>query len=341
LSPLGELTLARLREFYREPAAVFWTFGFPALLALALGVAFREGATRPAAVVVTPGARQAERVEVLSRDPRFAVSAAGEDEAATAFREGRAVLEVGGGEAIRFRYDPIHPDAEVARLRAEAAIQHAAGRADPLAVETDPVTAHGARYIEFLVPGLIGMNIMSSTMWGIGWVLVEARKRKLLKRLVATPMRRSDYFLSFVIARLVFLATEVAVIVLFGRLVFDVEVQGSLPALALVSLVGAMAFAGLGLVTASRTSSTETVSGLMNLAMLPMFVLSGVFFSTVHFPDWMQPVIHVLPLTMLNDALRAIVNQGAGPIEVAAPFLALAAWTVATFAVALRAFKWT
>ena len=340
-SPLAELTLARLREFYREPAAVFWTFGFPALLALALGVAFRGGDVRPVPVVVTGGPEQAARAEVLAGDPGLAVTSASEEDAARMFREGRTVIEVGGGPVLHFRYDPEHPDAAAARRRAEDAIQVAAGRQDPLRVEVERVSARGSRYIEFLVPGLLGMNVMSSSMWGIGWVVVESRKRKLLKRLVATPMRRSHYFLSFILARLVFLVAEVAIIVVFSRLVFDVEVQGSLLALAALAVAGAMAFAGIGLMVASRTDSTETVSGLMNLVMMPMFVMSGVFFSIAHFPDWMQPAVQALPLTVLNDAVRAVVNQGAGLAGVAMPLGALAAWAAVTFALALRTFKWT
>jgi ABC-type multidrug transport system permease subunit len=340
LNPLWQLVLARLKEFFREPSALFWTFGFPALLALALGVAF-QGGSRPVPVVVMSGPHAAERAAMLARDARFRVVEGGDEVVARAMRDGDAVLAVGGDVPVTYLYDAAHPEAEAARARADDLIQRAAGRTDPVPSRDEEVSAPGARYIEFLVPGLLGMNIMSSSLWGIGWVVVEARKRKLLKRIMATPLKRSHFLLSMIIARLVFLLAEAGVIVLFAWLVFDVRVLGSLAALASLSVVGAMAFAGLAFLASSRTSSTETVSGLMNLVMLPMFVFSGVFFSASRFPDWMQAPIRALPLTLLNDGLRQVMNQGAGLLDVLAPVGILAAWTVVTLVVAVRIFKWT
>lgn len=341
MTPLLRLILSRLREFYREPAAVFWTYGFPTLLALALGLAFRGGGVQPVTVTVLEGPRQAELVQILSSDPGFVVRMSSEEDARRGFLGGRVVLAVGGDDEIRYLFDPTHPQAETTRRRVDDRLQRAAGRVDVLSADDEPVDAPGSRYIDFLIPGLVGMNIMSSSMWGIGYSLVEARKRKLLKRLVATPMRKRDYVLAFILARLVFLATEVAVILAFAVLVFDVVIQGSWLLVAFLSVAGAMAFAGLGMLASSRTQSTETVTGLMNLVMLPMFVLSGVFFSSAHFPDWMQPAIKVLPLTLLNDSIRAVINEGAGFDSVIFPFAALTLGAFLTLAVALRVFRWT
>jgi ABC-type multidrug transport system permease subunit len=342
MNPLWELVLARLREFFREPAAIFWTYGFPTVLALALGVAF-SGGTDPKAVpiAVLDGPRQAQRIEALRQDPHLAVEGMSEAEARVRFEGARIVIAVGGDDEARYLFDPTNPESDPTRRRVDDVLQRAAGRPDPIATRDDPVDAPGSRYIDFLVPGLIGMNIMSSSMWGIGYALVEARKRKLLKRLAATPMKRSHFVGSFLIARMVFLATEVAVILSFAVLVFDVRIQGSMAGAVLLAVAGAAAFAGLGLIAASRTTSTETVSGLMNIIMLPMFVLSGVFFSAAHFPGWMQPFIRPLPLTLLNDGLRAVINEGAGLGDVAVPLAALAVGGVATLAAGLRWFRWT
>jgi ABC-2 type transport system permease protein len=341
-SPLWELVLARLREFFREPAAIFWTYGFPTVLALALGVAFSGGTdSRAVPIAVLEGPRQAERLAALRGDPGLHVEPMTADQARQQFQGARIVLAVGGADEVVYQYDPTHPEAEPTRRRIDDRLQRAAGRQDALAIRDDPVDAPGSRYIDFLVPGLIGMNIMSSSMWGIGYALVEARKRKLLKRLAATPMKRSHFVGSFLIARMVFLVTEVSTILVFALLVFDVRFQGSILAAALLSIAGAMAFAGLGLLASSRTTSTETVSGLMNLIMLPMFVLSGVFFSASHFPDWMQAFIRPLPLTLLNDGLRAVINEGAGLADIAVPLGALAVGGVATLALGLRWFRWT
>ena len=181
---------------------------------------------------------------------------------------------------------------------------------------------------------------MSSGMWGIGYVVVEMRTRKLLKRLVATPMSKAQFLWSFVIMRSLFLFLELPILLGFGKLIFDVGVAGSLPLLVAVSCAGALSFAGLGLLVASRAQNTQTVSGLINLVMLPMFVASGVFFSTARFPDAVQPYLRVLPLTALNDALRAVMIDGSGVRAIGPQILVLAAVTAASFAVALRIFRW-
>ena len=339
-SALVHLLVARLKEFIREPEAIFWTFGFPTVLALALGIAFRGG-SRPVPVIVMPGPQAVERAAVLSKDEGFKVVEGDDESVRRAFLDGDAILAVGGDVPVRYLFDPTHPEAGAARQRADDLLQRAAGRADAIASVNEEVRAAGSRYIEFLVPGLLGMNILSGSMWGIGYVIVESRKRKLLKRIMATPLRRSHFLLALVLARLVFLLTEVVVMVVFARLVFDVHLQGSFLALVALSVMGAMAFAGLGFLAASRTESTETVAGLMNLIMLPMFIFSGVFFSAAHFPEWMQPMVHALPLTMLNDSLRQVFNQGAGLLDVAVPLGILAVWALATLAAAVRFFRWT
>jgi ABC-type multidrug transport system permease subunit len=245
-------------------------------------------------------------------------------------------LVVQPGPPIAYLFDPARPESRLARALADAAL-HPRDKPDTV---DQPVTEPGSRYIDFLIPGLLGMNIMSSGMWGIGWVVVEMRTRKLLKRLVATPMSRAQFLWSFVVMRGLFLVLELPVLLGFGWLAFGVGVAGSLPLLVGVSLLGAMAFSGLGLLVASRAQNTQTVSGLINLVMLPMFVASGVFFSTARFPDAIQPVLRALPLTALNDALRAVMIDGSGPRAILGPVALLAGVAIASFAAALRLFRW-
>jgi ABC-2 type transport system permease protein len=340
-SPLFRLTQARLRLFFREPSAVFWTFGFPILLTIALGIAFRSRPPDPvtAAVQQGPGAEQVYRT--LAAAPGIKASLLEAEEARVALRVGRVSLVVEPGPPHTYRFDPSRPESRLARLAVDDVLQRAAGRADPAAVRDAPVTEQSSRYIDFLLPGLIGLNIMSSGMWGIGYVIVETRTRKLLKRMVATPMRRSHFLLSFVLMRLAFLALELPVLLLFGWLAFSVVVRGSLVLLLVVALLGALAFSGLGLLVASRAQNTETVSGLINLVMMPMFIASGVFFSTSNFPDAAQPFIRALPLTALNDALRAVMNEGAGLAAIVPELLLLSGVGVVSFAAALRLFRWS
>ncbi|MBV9948195.1 MAG: ABC transporter permease, partial [Myxococcales bacterium] len=317
-SPLAELTLARLRSFFREPSTVFWAFGFPILLSIALGVAFRTRPPEAAAVAVVAGPEAERTVAALRSSPLLKPRVEDRAAADRLLRAGKVALLVLPGEPRTYRYDDTRQDARAARLLVDDVLQRAEGRADVTRVADERVTEPGARYIDFLIPGLVGLNLMSSGMWGIGYAIVEMRTKKLVKRMLATPMRRSDFLLSFILMRGVFVVIEAPVLFGFGWLAFGVRVSGSIPLLLGACLLGAATFGGLGLLVASRAENTQTAGGLMNLVMMPMFICSGVFFSTANFPDAMQPALRALPLTALNDALRVIVNDGAGPAAVAA-----------------------
>ena len=332
ISPLWELTLARLRLFFREPGAVFWTFGFPLLLSIALGIAFRNRPAEPVPVAVV----SAEMERSLQADPQLRPRLLGESEAREALRTGKVDLVVLAGPPIAYLYDPARAESRLARALADAALHP---RGAPATVDR-PITEPGSRYIDFLIPGLLGMNLMSAGMWGIGYIVVEMRTKKLLKRLVATPMSRAQFLWSFVVMRALFLLLEMPVLLGFARLVFGVRVVGSIALLLGVSLIGALAFAGIGLLVAARAQNTQTVTGLINLVMLPMFVASGVFFSTARFPDAVQPFLRVLPLTALNDGLRAVMIDGAGVTGIAGQIALLGVTTAATFFAALRLFRW-
>ncbi len=338
--PLVQLTLAQLRGFYREPEAVFWVFGFPILLAFALGIAFRTRGPEVLQVGVARGPGDSALVAALEASPHLAVQPLARPDALARLAAGRIALLVVPGDAVTFRYDSTRTESRLAVLEADDALQRAAGRGDPLAVREERVTEPGSRYIDFLIPGLLGMNLMGSGMWGVGFAVVSARTKKLLKRFLATPMRRSHYLLGFMFSRLAFLVVEVATLVGFGWWVFDVGVRGSLVALAFLSVLGSLTFAGLGLLVASRARTIEAVSGLMNLVMLPMWVLSGVFFSYARFPEAVQPYVKALPLTALNDALRGVMIDGVGLAALATPVALVAGWGVASFVVGLKIFRW-
>jgi ABC-2 type transport system permease protein len=344
-SALAELTVARFRLFFREPSALFWTFGFPLVLAVALGVAFRNRPPEPVHVAVEDDgagvvAGAADTTAASLRSDLVKVTVEGAASARSDLRVGQVTLVITPGDPRTYRYDETRPQARLARLLVDDRLQRAEGRRDPTRIADERVTEPGARYIDFLVPGLLGMTLMSSSMWGIGYLIVELRAKKLVKRLLATPMRKGDFLLSFVVMRAVFVLIEVPVLVAFGSLAFGVRVVGSLLLVFAVSLLGALAFAGLGLLVASRAQNTQTVGGLMNLVMMPMFVGSGVFFSSANFPDSAQPVLRALPLTALNDALRAVINQGAAAPAIAGPMIVLAVWGVISFAAALQLFRW-
>jgi len=239
-----------------------------------------------------------------------------------------------------YRYDSTRTESRLARLEVDDALERARGRKDLIVVRDDRAVAPGSRYIDFLIPGLLGMNLLGSGIWGVGFSVVQARQRKLLKRYLATPMRRSHYLLSFILSRLVFLIVEVVALVGFGWLLFGVAVRGSFASLAGLTVLGSFAFAGLGLLVASRAKTIEGVSGLMNLVMLPMWILSGTFFSYSRFPNAMIPFVKALPLTALNDALRAVMIDGAAVTALGTPIAIVVAWGAVSFVVALRIFRW-
>jgi len=354
--PLNALLLARLREFFREPEAIFWVYGFPVLLAVGLGIAFRDKPPERVRVDVQVTAAAAPTGgatgDLAAGDPaavalRTLGAAGGFDTAPCAadachdrLRLGRTDIVVVPGAPLTYLYDPTRPESVLARARVDDALQRSAGRADALATKDDHVREPGSRYIDFLIPGLLGMNLMGGGLWGIGFVIVDMRVRRLLKRLVATPMRRTDFLLAMMGSRLIFMLPEVALLLLAGALLFGVVVKGSLLAVAAVSILGAVSFAGLGLLVACRAQKIETVSGLMNVVMLPMWLLSGIFFSSDRFPAALQPFIKALPLTMLNEALRAVILEGATLPSQWLPLAGLAAWGGVSFVLALRWFRW-
>ena len=338
--PLVELTLARLREFIREPEAIFWVFFFPILLAAGLGVAFRSEDHPRVHAGVRSGAHAAELLSVLARDPVIQARAVDPADEDRALRNGEVEVVVLPGDPPTYRFDPTRPESRVARLVVDAALQRARGRADAFAPREGRVEGVGSRYIDWLLPGLLGMNIMGTGMWGIGFSIVMARTKRVLKRLAATPMSRAHFLLAQVLARLVFLALEVGALLLFAWLVLGVPVRGSLFALSAVAVLGALSFGGLALLIAARPRSIEAASGWMNFAMLPMWVLSGVFFSSAHFPAAAQPFIRVLPLTALNEALRAVMLDGAGMRTLGPQLLVLAGWGGSCFVLALKMFRW-
>ncbi len=340
--PLIELTLMRLREFIRQPEAVFWVFVFPILMACALGLAFRNTAPQKTVIAVDAATERAAEVAAkLSSAADLEASVMTAEQATQALRTGKVALVISGNAAkYEFNFDPTRPESRIAKLSANDALQRALGRTDLAPTQDRTFNEPGARYIDFLVPGLLGLNLLGNSMWGLGFAIVMARTQKLLKRFAATPMRRWHFLLSFILSRLIFLFLEVLVILSFAYFAFGVKVHGSVLAVLVIAVLGSMSFSGLGLLVAARPRTIEGVSGLMNFVMLPMWLLSGTFFSAARFPDLLQPFVRALPLTALNDALRAIINDGATLAATSTQIVILLAWGVGSFVIALKIFRW-
>ncbi len=358
--PLIELTISRVKETIREPEAMFWVFVFPVLLALALGIAFRERPPDKIPIAVDRRMKDADRVaKMISKSAQLKALIVGPADLNQYLRVGKVALVIsrspeavplksgkaenfpgGTGPEFFLIYDAARSESQLARLAVNDALQSGNGRMDVIALQDRLVKEPGSRYIDFLIPGLIAMNLMGSGMWGVGFGIVFARTRKLLKRLAASPMRRSHYLLAYMLSRLIFLVGEVAGLIGFAWLVFGVKVHGSLIELAILSVMGSMTFAGLGLLVAARATTIETVSGWMNFIMLPMYLLSGSFFPYSRFPTFLQPFIRALPLTALTDTMRAIINQGTPLFHNWLELLVMIAWGTISFSVALKIFRW-
>lgn len=336
-SSLFQLTMTRFRLFLREPEAVFWIFVFPILLAVGLGIAFRN---RPADVLQV-GATTAQLTQALSADKGLTASTLDEAAGTHALATGNILLlAIQTSSGVSYKYDDTNPDARTARLLADRAIQTAAGRHEAVAASNQLIHETGARYIDFVVPGLLGMNVMSSAIWGMGFAIVEARQKKMLKRLVASPMPRWQYLGSYILSRLAMLVIEVGVFLGFARVAFGVPFRGSLVELGALCLLTSLAFSALGLLVASRAKTMEAASGLMNLVMLPMWILSGVFFSASRFPAVIQPFVKALPLTAAIDSFRGNMLQGMSLGQMIGPVAILLAWLIVAFSVSLRIFRW-
>ena len=342
----NHLLLARMKEMQREPEIIFWVFGFPILLALGLGIAFRNKPADATSIAIVEGPSAENTLTSLQNSPQHAFIHATilkETSALTGLRLGKydLVVEPQPDGAVQYRYDQARPESVLSRAEVDGVLQVAAGRKDPVKTSIITSTEPGSRYIDFLIPGLLGMNLMNAAMWGIGFALVDMRQRKLLKRFVGTPMRRSDFLLALTSSRLILMLVEVALMLTFGVIVFHMRVLGSILTIVLIGAAGALSFGGLGLLTASRAQKIESVSGLINLVMMPMWIFSGVFFSYERFPAKILPLIHALPLTALNDALRDTILQGASLASQTPRLLILLAWGGVSFLLALRWFRWT
>lgn len=336
--PLVQLLLVRLRTFQREPEALFWTFGFPLVLTLVLGIAFRPVEGEPIAVVVIEGAGADAIVARLERDDELTITRVDDEAAARRLFVRSSALAIVEGSADRpaLHTDPTRPESRLAHARVERALIDA-----PIAVEDAPMREPGTRYVDFVVPGLVGMNVMTVCLWGIGWNVVESRSKKLLRRLAVTPMKRRHYLGAFLLAHVVLVLVTLAVVLGFAWASFGVSIEGRALDYVVIVVLGCLAFSAMGVLLASRTDNVEVLSGMVNAASLLQLVASGVFFSTSRFPEWALVVLRGLPLTALVDALRAIALEGRGLLELPVEVAVLTTWTILAGAIGVRIFRWS
>ena len=370
---LWQLISALFREIIREPGVLFWGILFPILMSLGLGLAFtrKTDVIRKVAIInitesSTAGSENSVVAGFLRKNCETNVSIKSDtwqwkytikdeklgnsvflfykmkwDEAVKLLKRGTInVLLLGKKDSVEYHFDPMNPDAQLTYLKLSTIVGNGALQPVQTNSEIKPLTVTGTRYIDFLVPGLIAMGVMMSSMWGISYGIIEKRSKKLLRRLVATPMKKSHFLIALITVRIAMNFIESSVLFLFALFAFKMTIQGNISALILMFLAGNIAFAGIAVLVSSHTSNTEVGNGLINFVVFPMMVLSGIFFSYQNFPDWSLPVIKNLPLTMLTDGIRSIFNEGAGYHEVAIPILILLVIGALFFSVGLKIFKW-
>ncbi len=350
MHPVTQLFLARFREFIRQPEAVFWSYVFPLVMMIALGLAFRSEPLEAISIAVQEGPGAETLISLLKKEPSFVVSGGSAEECRRQLRAGQSELIVvvepsvgqiaAGLPDYQYVFDPTRPGSVHARNMADDVLQRAAGRQDILNTSDQEVTEPGSRYIDFLVPGLIGMGLMGGGVWGVGFAIVDMRIRQLLKRFMGTPMKKPHFIIAMIFSRMVFMVPEIVIVLIVSRLLFGVKNHGSYATVALLIVLGAFEFAGIGLLIACRARTLEAVSGLMNLAMVPMWIGSGIFFSAKRFPEFVQPVVDLLPLTPLIAALRHVMQEGAGLLLILPELAIICIWGVVTFVVALKLFRW-
>jgi ABC-type multidrug transport system permease subunit len=348
--PLVQLVLCRIREFFREPAAIFWVYGFPLLLALFLGIAFKSRPVekiRMDLAITSEADRPAAEAFIakwVEQDPRLILEIHSEATARDRLRTNKTPLvllpDPHSPTKLRYLIDENRPESVLARAAADNVILRGGTQSLAVPVAEQMSDDSGARYIDFLIPGLVGMNLMGGGLFGVGFLIVDLRVRKLLKRFLATPMKKSDFLWSLVISRLLFTVTDIAILLTASYFMFGVKVHGNLLALMALVFLGGTCFGGVGLLIACRAKTLETGAGLMNAFMLPQWVVSGVFFSADHFPAVVQPLIQALPLTALINGLRTTINDGGGFAAIWWPTVILVVWGGLSFILALKLFRW-
>jgi ABC-type multidrug transport system permease subunit len=363
---LWQLTLASILEKIREPAVLFWGIGFPILMSIGLGLAFtRKSESLRHVALISPDTGS---FSVTLRDEQLGTSTfqldnMTWDEAMVRLKRGHVNLVVTMLDSgFRAYFDPMNADAQLTYLKLSPALDRIPGGTlrrcgtDTVtggsipAIELDsrsgnrteivPLTVTGTRYIDFLIPGMIAMGVMFSCLWGLGYGIIESRSKKLLRRMVATPMKKSNYLISLITVRMGMNIIEAGLLFLFAWLAFGNTIQGSVAALLVLFLAGNIAFSGIGIFLASRTSRTEIANGFINLVTMPMMVLSGIFFSYHNFPDWAISIIRPLPLTMYTDGIRSIFIEGAGFAETVFSSAILFFTGIIFFVAGLKIFKW-
>jgi len=325
---------ARNMEFIRDKSSIGWNILFPLLLVIGFALVF-TGEPKPLFKVGVMGdpatANQAEAAFFQTKYVQFIPV---DDQAKGLDKVEHFQLDmlVDLRKARRYWINTNSPNGYVLErmLRAEG----------KTAFQRNAVTGHEIRYVDWVVPGILAMNMMFSCLFGVGYVIVRYRKNGFLKRLKATPLRPFEFLLAQMVSRLLLIQTITVLVYAGCNYFIHFQMRGSYANLFLISLAGAICLISLGLLVAARLSSEELAGGILNLLTWPMMLLSGVWFSLEGTNPVVRKIAQFLPLTHLVDGARAIMTEGAGLADIAPHLAVLALMTAAFLSIGSLIFRW-
>ena len=337
---------ARNREFFRDRAAFGWNFLFPFLIILGFGVIFKgdyQSQFKVGLFPIAQGASVNQSIDLLpdSFAAFKAISLVGFETRAEGMgklkRHKIDLLIETGTQPIRYWVSDSSPSgAIVERLLKEALLTPPS----EARFEKRDIQGIQIRYIDWLFPGILGMNMMFSALYGVGWVVVRYRKNGVLKRLKATPLTAFEYLAAQLLSRIFLLMFTLVIVWVGCDWILGFKVYGSLANLFVVFLAGSTCMTSLGLVIASRGTSEEFTNGLLNFISWPMMFVSEVWFSIEGAPAWLQASAKIFPLTHLLKAARQVMNEGQGLFAVMPEIIILCAMTLAFLLAGAAMFSW-
>ena len=321
--------IARNLEYLRDRASFGWNLVFPVLIVFALAVVF-SGPPRALFTITTissddlpelvefPGveAIETDRLKALDRLSRQ------QTDLVVEVVDGSVNYWVNGNSASGAILELLLTYTETRPLKRG---------------ETD---GDAIRYVDWVVPGILGMNMMYSALWGVGYVVVRYRQSGYLRRLKATPLTKFEFLSAQVLSRLLVTLTASTIVFVGTNLILDYKMVGSIWLLFLIALMGGLAMITLGLAIACRTESKEFADGLLNAVTFPMLLLSGVWFSLDGSPEWVQMFAQVLPLTHVLEAARAVMLDNAGFADITIHLAVLVGFCIVGMALSIKLFKW-
>lgn len=366
LTSLETIILYSIKMFFRDKVAVFFSLFLPLVIMSIFGVMNFDQMEKVKFGVVDEAKSQASApvAEALKKVSNLEVSEGGLNSEKSALEKGERdivlVIPSDFGKNIGQMKMGQKPEPKEIKLfynntKQESFIQvgvtitnqvldrytHAVTETpDLFTLKQEAISSKRFTYVDFLIPGIVSLGIMQMSIFGVASVFVNWRERGVLRRLLATPVRPGTILFSQVITRLIISMLQTAIILAAGVFLFGIHIAGSIPLILFLGLLGGIVFLCLGFMVSGVGNSTNTVMALANIIMMPQMFLGGVFFPRDGLPEWLKVITEYLPLTYLAEALRSVIIDGSGIFAIRYDILGLVIWSIITFVLAVRLFRW-